>query len=152
MSDCFPTSKCERLSLVAICTARSRFRIAHRNSKITAKTHQSLRAPIPDRLDSLDRVVALVAGRLESEDAGQSIQKRIIRNLGNADRAISLHIRVAAQRRNAGALASDIAAEHQQIGDLLHIARAVTMLGDPHAVIDDDPLRLGVDIAYELDI
>jgi len=41
--------------------------------------------------------------------------------------------------RNARALAPDIAAEHQQIGDLLHIARAVTMLGDPHAVIDDDP-------------
>ncbi len=59
---------------------------------------------------------------------------------------------MAAQRRNAGALAPDIAAEHQQIGDLLHIARAVTMLGDPHAVIDDDPLRLAVDIAYELDI
>src|SRR5467141_2852517 len=46
------------------------FRIGHRNGKIAAKTDQSLRATIPDRLDSFDRVVALVAGRLESEDAG----------------------------------------------------------------------------------
>src|SRR5258705_5659027 len=47
------------------------FRIGHRNSKIAAKTYQSLRAPIPDRLDSLDRVVALVAMRLASDNAGQ---------------------------------------------------------------------------------
>src|SRR3984957_6986154 len=88
-------------------------RIGHRNGKVAAKTHQSLRAPIPDRLDSLDGVMALVAWRLESEHAGQSIQQRCTRDLGNADRAISLHVRVAAQRRNAGALASYIAAKHQ---------------------------------------
>src|ERR1700682_2118724 len=128
------------------------FRIRHRNSKITAKTYQGFRSPIPDRLDSFDRVVALVAWRLEPEHARYAVEKLVVRNFGNADRAISLHIRVAAQRRNAGALAPDVAAEHQQIGDLLHIAGSVTMLGDPHAVIDDDPLRVGVDNAYELDI
>ncbi len=96
--------------------------------------------------------MALLARRFDSEHAHQSVQKRIARNLGNADRTIALHIRVAAQRRDARALASDIAAEHQQIGDLLHIACAVAMLGDPHAVIDDDALRLGVDIAGGLDI
>src|SRR5258708_2216922 len=72
------------------------FRIAHRDGKIAAKTDQCLRAPIQDRLDGFDRVVALVAWWLESEGAGQSVQKRITRNLGNADRAIPLHIRVAA--------------------------------------------------------
>src|SRR6266851_2957205 len=128
------------------------FRVGHRNGKIAAKTDQSLRAPVPNRLDRFERVVALVARRFKSEDAAYCVQKRITWNLSNADRAISLHVGVAAQRRNAGALATDISAEHQQIGDLLHIARAVAMLGDPHAVIDDDPLRLGVDIAYELDI
>ena len=53
---------------------------------------------------------------------------------------------------HAGALAPDIAAEQQQIGDLLRIAGTVTMLGDPHAVNNDDPLRLGADIADGLDI
>src|ERR1700739_1753807 len=76
-------------------------RSGHRNGKVAAKTDQSLRAPIPDRLDSLDGVMALVAWRLESEHAGQSIQQRCTRNLGNADRAVPLHIRVAAQRRKA---------------------------------------------------
>src|SRR6267378_2534635 len=128
------------------------FRIGHRDCKIAAKTDQRLRAAIPDCLNRFDRVVALVAWRVESEDASYSVQKRIIRSLGNADRTVSLHIRVTAQRGNAGAFAPDIAAEQQQIGDLLHIAGTVTMLGDPHAVVDDDPLRLGVDIADGLDI
>src|SRR5258705_7583533 len=38
------------------------FRIGHRNGKIAAKTDQSLRAPVPDRLDRFDRVVALLRG------------------------------------------------------------------------------------------
>src|SRR5271167_2007679 len=100
-------------------------RVGHCNRKISAKTDQRLGAPVTDRLDGFDRVVAAVAWWLKSEDAGQSVEKRVIWNLGNADRAISLHIRVAAQRRNSGALTSDIAAQHQQIGDLLHVARAV---------------------------
>src|SRR5260370_30921930 len=74
------------------------FRIGHRNSKIAAKTHQSLRAPIPHRLDSLDRGVALVAGRLDSEDAGQYTPNRIILNIRNSDLPISLHIRTPAHR------------------------------------------------------
>src|SRR6266566_3098958 len=128
------------------------FGIGHRNREVAAKADQGLRATIADRLDSFDSIVALVARRVDSKHAGQSVQELIIRTLGNADRAVSLYIRVTAQRRNAGALASDIAAEHQQISDLLHIARAVAMLGDAHAVIDDDPLSLAIDVANELDI
>src|SRR5207237_8770820 len=79
------------------------FRIGHGNRKIAAETDQSLRTAVPDRLDSLERIVALVARRFESEHAGQSIQKLVIRNLGDANRAVSLHIGVAAPRRNAGA-------------------------------------------------
>src|SRR3984957_15331073 len=96
--------------------------------------------------------MALVEWRIESKHASYSVQKVAIRTLGNADRAVPLHIRVAAQRRNTGALASDIAAQHQQIGNLLHVTGAVAMLGDAHAVVDDNSLRLGVDIADELDI
>src|ERR1700730_11244804 len=107
------------------------FRIGHRNGKIAAKTDQRLRTPVPDRLDSFDGVMALFARRFEPEDAGYSVQKRIAWNLGDADRAVSLHIRVAAERRNAGALAPDIAAEQQQIDDLLHVAGTMTMLRDP---------------------
>ena len=96
--------------------------------------------------------MAVVAWRLEPKHASYSVQKVVIRDFSDADRAVSLHIRVAPQRRNAGTLAPDIAAEHQQIGDLLHIACTVAMLGDSHAVVDDDPIRLGIDIAGELDI
>src|ERR1700688_2191320 len=44
-------------------------RIGHRNREIAAQTDQGLRAAVPDRLDGFDRVVALVARRLEPEDA-----------------------------------------------------------------------------------
>ena len=160
MKDCFATSKCERLSLVAICTARSRFLIALNVTSgsdiATARLppRQTRAFERPSRIASTASIALwpLWRGGSESEHAGYSVQQLITRNLGNADRAVSLHIRMAAQRRNAGALAPDIAAEHQQIGDLLHIARAVAMLCDPHAVIDDDPLRLGIDVAGELDI
>src|SRR3981189_2559647 len=81
------------------------FRIGHRNCKIAAKTDQSLRLRISDRLDSFDCVVALVARRFESKDASYSIQKRIIRTISNTNSAVSLHLGVAAQRRNAGAFA-----------------------------------------------
>ena len=59
---------------------------------------------------------------------------------------------MSAQRRNAGALAPDVAAEHQQIGNLLHIACTVAMLGDPHPVVEDDALRLGIDVGGGLDV
>src|ERR1700733_10322313 len=45
------------------------FRIGHGNGQVAAKTDQSLRAPVPDRLDSFDRIMALVACRLEPEYA-----------------------------------------------------------------------------------
>ena len=160
MKDCLASSRCERLSLVAICTARSSLLIALKVTSgsdiATARLppRQTSAFERPSRIASIASIgiVALVARRLEAEHAGQSIQQCIVRDLGNADGAVSLHIGVAAQRRNAGALAPDIAAQHQQIGDLLHIARAVAMLGDAHAVVDDDPLRLGVDVADVLDI
>jgi DNA-binding transcriptional LysR family regulator len=59
---------------------------------------------------------------------------------------------MAAQRRDAGARASDVAAEEEKVGDLLHIGGAVPVLGDAHAVIDDDAVGLGVDVSDLLDI
>ena len=145
---------------MAICTARSSFRIALNvtsgsdiaTARLPPRQTSALESPVPDRLDGFDRVVALVARRLESEHARYSVQKVIVRNLGDADGAVALHVGMAAQRGDAGALAPDIAAEQQQIGDLLHVAGAVAMLGDAHAVTDDDPLRLGVDVAGGFDI
>src|ERR1700748_602760 len=104
------------------------FRIGHRDRKVAPEADQRLRTSIPDRLDSLDGVVALVPWRLKSEYARDCVQKLVIRNLGNADRAVALYIRMATQRRDTGALAPDVAAKHQQIGDLLHIAGPVAML------------------------
>src|ERR1700721_700110 len=49
------------------------FRIGHGNGQVAAKTDQSLRAPIANRLDGLNGIMALVAWRLEPEYTGQYI-------------------------------------------------------------------------------
>ena len=51
-----------------------------------------------------------------------------------------------------GALASNVAAKQQEVDDLLHVGGAVAVLGDAHAVIDDDAFGLGVDVADIFDV
>jgi hypothetical protein len=96
--------------------------------------------------------VALRARRLEAECADDAVQQCLVRNFGNPDGSIALHVGMTAQRRDAGALAADIAAKQQEIGDLLDVAGAVAVLGDAHAVIDDDAIGLGIDIRDVLDV
>ncbi len=72
--------------------------------------------------------------------------------LRDADRAVALHVGVSAQRADAGALLADVAAHEQQVGDLMHVRRAVPMLRDPHAVADDDALGLGIHLRGRLDV
>ena len=92
MKDCFATQGAIELGGDMHCEVEAPhrlecdFRVGHRSGKIAAEADQGFRAPIPDRLDGFDRIVALVAWWLESELAGQSVQELVIRNLGDADR------------------------------------------------------------------
>ena len=96
--------------------------------------------------------MAFDPGRFESEDLLQAIQKGGRRDFSDADGAVALHIRVTAQGRQPSARAANIASHQQQVGDLLYIGRAVTVLGDAHSVADDDIFGLGVDIGRGLDV
>src|ERR1700722_4621240 len=120
-------------------------RIRHCDSKVAAEADQRLRAPILDCLDGFDCVVALPAWRLETEHAGNAVQQSVIWNFRDPDGSISLYVGMAAQRRDAGALASNVAAKHEKVSDLLHVGGAVAVLGDAHAIVDNDALCLGVD-------
>jgi hypothetical protein len=55
-----------------------------------------------------------------------------------------LDIRVPAYRQGAGAGAPDIAAQQQEVDDLLDVLGAVTMLGNAHAPRRDNGFGLGV--------
>ncbi len=88
--------------------------------------------------------MAMRARRFEAERGLDPCQQGGIRPLGNADAAIPLHIGMTAQRADAGARLSEIAAQQQQIGDLLNIGSALCVLCDSHAVADDGGVRLGI--------
>ena len=64
----------------------------------------------------------VLARRLEAERRVEPSSRCSVGNLGDADGAVALHVGVAAQRTDAGALAPDVAAQQQQVGELLHVA------------------------------
>ena len=51
--------------------------VRHRDREIAAETDQRLRAPVPDRLDGFDRVMAFFARRLEAEDAVDAVEQAL---------------------------------------------------------------------------
>ncbi len=148
-----PTSRCERLNLVAICTARSSprmrrealLRVRHGDGEIAAEADQDLRSAV----DGSPRMAATAScpwrAAARTEGRFDAVEHSRARLLGDADRAIALHVGMAAQRADAGARLADIAAQQQQIGDLLDIAGAMAVLGDAHAVGDDRRVGLRID-------
>src|SRR5207245_2330640 len=60
-------------------------------------------------------------------------------------RAVALDVAVAADRRRAGAVAPEVAAEQEQVDDLADRVDAVLLLGDAEAPADDRAARLQVD-------
>jgi len=105
------------------------FRIRHRNGEIAAQTDQSLRAAIPDRLDGFDRVVALVAWRLEPKRA-PGVEKLVIREFGDADRPVSLTFEWPAAEK-CRPPASDVRGASTDLAICWHIAVPWAVLGDP---------------------
>src|SRR5260370_210651 len=64
--------------------------------------------------------------------------------------AISLHVRVAAERANTRACFAEIAPQQQEARDLPHVRRALAVLRDAHAVADYSGIRLGVRLSDAL--
>ena len=83
-------------------------------------------------------MVPVSARRLEAEHFLDLVEQFRLGLLVDAHRAIALHVRMAAHRADPRAGLAEIAAQQQQIHDLLHVCSAEPMLGDPHAVEDDD--------------
>ena len=65
---------------------------------------------------------------------------------GDAHGAVALHVGMAANRRNTGAGAADIAFEQQQVHHLLDILRAGFVLGGAHAVADNGALGFHIQL------
>ena len=68
---------------------------------------------------------------------GRGRRRRIV--LPDAHRAIALHVAVAAHRAGARARAAEVAAQQQQVDDLLDVGDRVLVLGEAHGPAGDDP-------------
>ena len=91
----------------------------------------------------LDRVHARPARRLEAILLLELVGGRS-RLLRDADRALALHVRVAAHRADARAGLADVAAQEQQVDHHLHVLDAGAVLGQAHAVDRDHRFDAGV--------
>ncbi len=125
--------------------------IGHRHGQIAPEADQGPRTAFADRFNGLDGVVTLLARRLDGECLLEIVEQLARGDFRDADRAVALDVRVPTQRADAGAFLADVAAHQQQVGDLVHVGRAMTVLGDAHAIADDHALGLGVHLCCRLD-
>ena len=115
--------------------------VGQRDREIAAEADQRLGLSRHHRLHRLDRVMAVMRRRAETERLFDIGEHHGIGLFGDADSAVALHVGMAAQRADAGAGLAEIAAHEQQGRDLLHVLRALLVLGDAHAVADDRCVR-----------
>src|SRR3546814_1565610 len=88
----------------------------------------------------------MIARRFETEHVADAIEIGPARFLVDANGAVALDVRMAADRGDARAGLAVVALEEQQIGDLLDELGHPLMLGNPHAVTDDRRVR--ADVAF----
>ena len=79
----------------------------------------------------------VLARRVDAAGLGQPVEELLGRAVVDAAGAVALHVRVPADRRRAGALAADVAAQQQQVDDLADRVDAVLLLGHAEAPGDD---------------
>src|SRR5580700_3473804 len=108
------------------------------SDEIAAMSDEHLSAPIHHRLYGVDDIVTMCARRLEAERFLERIQQCRLWFLVDAHRAIALHVGMTAYRADPRPGSAEVAAQQQQIHHLLHVISAEPMLGDPHAIDDDN--------------
>src|SRR3546814_12720732 len=97
-------------------------------------------------------MMAMIARRFETEHVADAIEIGPARFLVDANGAVALDVRMAADRGDARAGLAVVALEEQQIGDLLDELGPPLLLGNPHAVTDDRRVRADVDFGAAADL
>ena len=113
--------------------------------EIAAETDEALDLARQEALAGLHGVHSLLARRIEAEELGDLVERRELGLLGDADRALALDVRMASDRRDSRAFATDVALEQQEVDKHLDGLDPVYMLGEAHAVVADH--AFGLDIA-----
>ena len=92
----------------------------------------------------VDGVEAVLARRLEAELVAEPVEEARRAPSPDAHGAVALHVGVAAHRAQPGAGLADVAAQQQQVDDLLDRRDRVLVLGQAHRPADDDAVGLAV--------
>ena len=149
-----PATRCERFSLVETCTVSA----ARRSAASVSGVSGVARAKFPPMRDEDLRaarraarwIAATVSRPCSCGGAKRNSAPSRARNsrrgpLPDPHRAVALHVRVAAHRARPRAGPADVAAQEQQVHELLHVRDAVLVLGEPHRPAGDHRLRARVE-------
>ena len=143
-----------RLSLVEIITvsccfgqaASSRFPSGMARNRLPPRQSIACKRPSTKASRGIDDVHSVLLRRLEAEKLHELGDRDERHLFGDADRALALDVGVAAHRAAASARATDITAKQQQIDQHPDVGRAVSLLGQPHAIDADHLLSLNIDL------
>jgi hypothetical protein len=119
--------------------------LGHGAHQVAAQADEGLDLAVADAFAGFDGVHALVARRFEAVLFLQLVERRQLRFFRDADRALALHVGVAAHRADAGARLADVPAQQEKVHQHLHVLHAVAVLGQAHAVDADHGIRRHVD-------
>ena len=106
-------------------------------TKLPPERHEHLDAAVAHRVQRVDGVEPVGSRRIERELPSERVEERLGHALRDAHRAIALHVGVPADRRGAGSGLADVAAQQQQVHDLLDRVDGLALLGESHRPRDD---------------
>src|ERR1051325_698132 len=131
---------------------RSKFRVRSGGKKCAAECEEDFDLTVVHRADRLDRVVPVIARRLEVEYFAELVEKRFGRSFPDADSAIALHVAVPAHGTHTRARFSNLPAQQHQVYDLLNVRYRVLVLRESHGPTADRALRLDEDLRRRFDL
>ena len=126
-------------------------RIRRGQRQVTAQADEHLHPALVHRLDRPGHVEPVLARRIDMAHLGEPVEELLVRAMVDPERAVTLHVAVAAHRARPGSLTSDVAAEQHQVEDLPDRVHAMLVLRDAQAPGDDHPPGLQVRIGEPAD-
>src|SRR5580700_9168797 len=111
---------------------RSVICVRRRREEVSAEAYENLGPPLMHGFDRSDGIEAMFVRRREGELFAKCLHELRAHFLPNANRAIALHVAMAANGAKARAAATDVAPEEREVDDGLHVADAVSMLRNAH--------------------
>src|SRR3954469_15365488 len=116
--------------------------IRSRGEEVPAQREEDLRAAVVQRVDGVDRIEPVLAGRVDAGRLLQRVEEGGLRLLPDSHRPVALDVAVAADGADAGTGLSDRSPQEQDVDYLTDVVDRVLVLGEPHRPANDDPFAL----------